>query len=165
MPGNCCCGWTFATSCACLRLVETKRHIRNNDRSRVIKEDVRPSQSARWNIHESANNNTCVKLNWAAAASRSCRLFPTQSHGGRAVLQSRNAARLPLIWRGSSSAAISLAGSRARTAPSPGCRLPGSSHSRIAWAAKPTHTHTRRQKIKHTPPLISNHKSVSDEIK
>lgn len=148
----------FCHLCVCLWVVETKRHIRNNNRSCVIKKKkaMHPSQSALWNIHEPVNNNAGIKLNWAAAASRLRRPFPPQSDEKGAICNPQNIAYLPLIWRESSSAAIFLAGWRERTAPSPGCRLPGSSHSHIAWAAKPTHT--RCQKIKRTPPLITNRK-------
>lgn len=123
---------------------------------------MRLSQSTLWNIYESVNNNTCIKPNWAAAALRLRWLCPPQSEKRMCHLQSQNMAYLPLIWHESSSAAIFLAGWRERTAPSPSCLLPGSSRSHIAWAAKPKHT--RCQKIKHTPPLITNHESVPSEI-
>lgn len=101
---------------------------------------MRPIQSALWNIHEPVNNNAGIKLNWAAAASRLW--WP--------ICDPQNIAYLPLIWRESSSAAIFLAGWRERTAPSPGCRLPGSSHSHIAWAAKTT-THNMPENEAHAP--------------
>lgn len=129
----------------CVWVVERKRHIRNNNRSCIMKKiAMHPSQSALWNIHEPVNNNAHINL-FAGAASRLCRPFPPQSDEDGEICNPQNITLLPLIWRESSSAAIFLAGWRERTAPSPGCRLPGSSHSQTAWAAKPTHTRDARK--------------------